>query len=1189
MSEVNLSVQSGNLTISGDVVGRDKIVNNIQNIIQRALTFAEESAQDRTLETQVLAQGLGAFVSRLQAVASETSDAEGGSPYKGLLAYRLSDAEIFFGRSQAIAGVFSRLQRGALTILHSESGAGKSSLVQAGISPRLIGAGHLPVYIRPYDDNPAIILKRAFLSDLSQTPLLATAPLRDFLRQVCQVVGQQTTLYIILDQAEELFTQLEEPARAEFVGELAECLSDDSLNVRWLFSMRTEFFGNLANFRPQIQDPFDNDYRLNRLTRAEAQEVIAEPVRRRNITYEAGLAEAMLDDLSQGQKQEVAPPEIQLVCSALYEDLKPGQTAITRDRYNALGGAVGILRSHLEQVLSRNLPPDHRPIAQRALESLITADGHRVIRARDELAAEVSAGFPRPIPPETLEAVLDQLTTSHLVRTQEQAQMTAAPTYELAPGVTREMATGLAYELAHDYLLDKVKLDPATQARKAAQELLAQEVRAFERHGTLLSDDKLAILAPRRDELVLSEPAKLLLQKSDAAFRRRRGLLAGGIGLVILLLVVGVASISSAVGAQASLRDARNREATSVAMASTAAVSVLTANTLAAQAESSARQAEEQQAASEAAAAEAARQKAEAQAAAQAAKDVIHRLFEREGLVGLGNLPRALAYDGQRIWVILRDDNTVQPVDPETGEAGLPILVGTEPSALAVGAGKVWVANRRDNTVQDVDPETGEAGEPIPVGQRPVALAFDGQGRLWVAHEDDNTIQVIDPATREVGKPIPVETEPAAFAFDGVQLWVINRGGRSLQSIEPVTGEIGLPIPLGDEPRAIVYDGSQLWITLSDSSSVRTFNPTTNALGIPIPVGHDPLALAFDGDYVWVANRLDNTVQAIDRNGGVSAPYRVGNGPSSLVVVGEWLWTTNRDDNSVQRVDLTAGDLSALITVGQAPSAMAFDGKRLWIVNTAEDTVQAYEVNSARLLPPIKVGSSPRAIAFDGQRLWIAHFGADTVQALDPQTGQLGASVTVGDGPAAVIFDGTQLWVANRRANTVQAIDPQTGQAGPPMAVGQAPGALAFDRRRLWVVLFDEDAVQAIDLKTGQVGPKIEVGRDPRAITFDGRLLWVANRNDDSVQSIDPATGQASDPIRVGNDPTGLAFDGACVWVANRNSNSLSAIDPATRTIVKRLKVGIGPATLVFSSDAIWIAYSEGNTVQFLAKRKCGG
>ena len=338
----------GDITIGGDVVGRDKILNNIQYIQQRALTAAEEASGERALEMQVLAQGVSAYATRLQAVASERSDTEGGSPYKGLLSYRLSDAEIFFGRSQAIAAVLKRLEREAFAVLHSESGAGKSSLLQAGISPRLIGAAHLPLFLRPYNSNPAYIVKRAFVADLGQTPWLATAPLREYLRLVGDVLGPQTTLYIILDQAEELFTQLDSDGRAEFVAELAECLNDDSLNVRWLLSMRTEFFGNLANFRPHVQNPFENDFRLNRLTREEAHEVITEPVKQHNISFDAGLGEAILDDLGKG---EVSPPEIQLVCSALYDDLKPGQTIITRARYDALGGAPSILRSHLDRVL----------------------------------------------------------------------------------------------------------------------------------------------------------------------------------------------------------------------------------------------------------------------------------------------------------------------------------------------------------------------------------------------------------------------------------------------------------------------------------------------------------------------------------------------------------------------------------------------------------------------------------------------------------------------------------------------------------------------------------------------------------------------------------------------------------------------------------------------------------------------
>ena len=44
--------------------------------------------------------------------------------------------------------------------------------------------------------------------------------------------------------------------------------------------------------------------------------------------------------------------------------------------------------------------------------------------------------------------------------------------------VAQESETGVSYELAHDYLLGEIELDPAEQARKAAQELLDQEVRA---------------------------------------------------------------------------------------------------------------------------------------------------------------------------------------------------------------------------------------------------------------------------------------------------------------------------------------------------------------------------------------------------------------------------------------------------------------------------------------------------------------------------------------------------------------------------------------------------------------------------------------------------------------------------------------------------------------------------------------
>jgi WD40 repeat protein len=515
-SRITIQAAAGDVVISGDVVGRDKIINNIQNIYQRALTAAESAAADRSVERQVLAQGISAFTRRLQVIASDVSDSRDGSPYKGLLSYRLSDAEIFFGRSAAIASVLKRTARAALTVLHSESGAGKSSLLQAGIMPRLIVAGHLPVYLRPYNLNPTQAIKRALVADLAAAPFLARAPLRDFLRQAADLLGPSTTLFIILDQAEELFTQLDDGVRADFVSELAECLYDTSLPVRWLLSLRTEFFGNLANFRPKIQNPFENDFRLNRLTHAEAAEVVSEPARQRGLRFEDGLIEAVLKDLGQ---ENLPPPQLQLVCSGLYDELPAGASAFTHAQYASLGRAAGILQNHLARVMGRNLKPEQRPVAQRVFEALITSQGRRAVRSRGDLMAELRAGQLKELTAEQLNAVLNQLVDSRLLVAHESEAATDR-TYELAAGLSPQMVSDLAYELAHDYLLDQIRLNPEVQARKAAQELLEQEVRTYRQYKTLLTPERLAVIQPHLAGLRLTAEAEQLLTASQDEIER---------------------------------------------------------------------------------------------------------------------------------------------------------------------------------------------------------------------------------------------------------------------------------------------------------------------------------------------------------------------------------------------------------------------------------------------------------------------------------------------------------------------------------------------------------------------------------------------------------------------------------------------------------------------------------------------
>jgi hypothetical protein len=515
-----------NITADTYVAG-DQVIHNITQIAERALTAAEAAEKARSIAAQRLAEGVRNYALRLHAIATDVTDTTTGNPYKGLQAYRLSDAELFFGRDQAIAALLPQLQRNALTILHAESGAGKSSMLQAGVSPRLLTLGHLPVYLRPYNQSPTLAIKQVFLPNLADVPELAQAPLRDFLRRATDIVGQEAALYLMLDQFEEIFTLIDDTTRSGFVGELADCLEDESLNVHWVLSLRTEFFGNIANFRPRLRNPYENDFRLNRLNQAEAETVIITPAAQQGISFEPTLVEALLTDLRDPDSDKVSPAQIQLVCSALYNMFLERRTTnpnlrptLTLQMYEEEGRAQGILRGHLNRVLGRTLSPTEREAARQLLTALVSSDQRRIRRTKSDLAATLATYLTSA---QSLAGLLDQLVESRLLNVEVDEQIDE-PTYELA----------------HDYLLTEIRLDPETQARKAAEELLKQEVAAYTRYGNLLSDKEFDIINSQRDFLRLDNDAAELLRLSQVARRRtqlqRYAVIAG-----IVLLMIGAA------------------------------------------------------------------------------------------------------------------------------------------------------------------------------------------------------------------------------------------------------------------------------------------------------------------------------------------------------------------------------------------------------------------------------------------------------------------------------------------------------------------------------------------------------------------------------------------------------------------------------------------------------------------------
>lgn len=336
-------------------------------VYHQALSGADEARDQEDYEGEKLAQAVANLAKNLSDQAN-TPPPESGSPYKYLLPYELADVARFFGRDRALAQTLENLtcsdSRCRLAVLHGDIGMGKTSLLQAGIAPALIAAQHLPLLVRVGEEPLVATIKHSLLPDLDRTPMLKNAPLAAFLRQVTGRLPPGKQAYVLLDRFELILKQPPD-ARREFLSELANCLFDRQLDAHWLISLRSAWLGYLATFEPAIPTPYlSNQIALPPLTAREARQAILEPAQLRGIEVDADLLATLLHDLGD---EAVDPARLQLVCHTLVEGLAPGERQLSKAAYERAGQVPGVLRDHLELVVSRHLRSQDREAAWQLL------------------------------------------------------------------------------------------------------------------------------------------------------------------------------------------------------------------------------------------------------------------------------------------------------------------------------------------------------------------------------------------------------------------------------------------------------------------------------------------------------------------------------------------------------------------------------------------------------------------------------------------------------------------------------------------------------------------------------------------------------------------------------------------------------------------------------------------------------
>ena len=178
--------------------------------------------------------------------AAETTSVDPQNPWLGLASFTEETRQYFYGREEEVAELARRVQRKLLTVLFGQSGLGKTSILSAGIVPKLRPEGYCPVYVRidystdlvsPADQIKQAIFRATESSGTWTQPGTAIEgeSLWEFLHHRDDILrdaaGKPVIPLLIFDQLEEIFTlaQADDAGRkraAQFIEDLADLVEN---------------------------------------------------------------------------------------------------------------------------------------------------------------------------------------------------------------------------------------------------------------------------------------------------------------------------------------------------------------------------------------------------------------------------------------------------------------------------------------------------------------------------------------------------------------------------------------------------------------------------------------------------------------------------------------------------------------------------------------------------------------------------------------------------------------------------------------------------------------------------------------------------------------------------------------------------------------------------------------------------
>ena len=280
-------------------------------------------------------------------------------PYRGLKPFDAEHTELFFGRERVIKDIREKLRQNNLLLIIGSSRIGKSSIIQAGLIPRLEkDTWYVLPPIKPGTSLLSKLVKTFepfFLGEHNQKQLMKFIHNDvEGLSQLVVYLPETKNHLLLVDQFEEVFTLLPTNERQHFIKLLSKFLKQSLPRLKIILAMRADFLDLCLQHTVLTQLAQTKAVYIPPLEESEWRQIIVEPAEYTGYFIEAGLQEEILKDIS----QEVnCLPLLEFTLLKLWENSNPDKKLITYAAYLEVGGLFGALNYYMDLFFESLSPP----------------------------------------------------------------------------------------------------------------------------------------------------------------------------------------------------------------------------------------------------------------------------------------------------------------------------------------------------------------------------------------------------------------------------------------------------------------------------------------------------------------------------------------------------------------------------------------------------------------------------------------------------------------------------------------------------------------------------------------------------------------------------------------------------------------------------------------------------------------